>query len=53
MKPLAKLLAGTLIAIAATISQAAEPPFKFGVGLFQPDKDRNDFTPARAKGRIS
>ncbi|PKO72186.1 MAG: phosphate/phosphite/phosphonate ABC transporter substrate-binding protein [Betaproteobacteria bacterium HGW-Betaproteobacteria-14] len=34
------LLAAALILPAA----AAEPPLKFGVGLFQPDKDRNDAT---------
>ena len=37
----------TLLAIAslATLSvHAAEPPLKFGVGLFQPDKEKNDAT---------
>jgi phosphonate transport system substrate-binding protein len=41
---LAQLVAGTLIAVAALLAQAAEPPLKFGVGLFQPDKDKNDAT---------
>ena len=41
---LSKLLAGVLIAAATLLAQAAEPPLKFGVGLFQPDKDKNDAT---------
>ncbi|HPU81133.1 PhnD/SsuA/transferrin family substrate-binding protein, partial [Accumulibacter sp.] len=35
------LLATTLL---ATCGFAAEPPLKFGVGLFQPDRDKNDST---------
>ena len=34
-------LAAALLAVSAL---AAEPPLKFGVGLFQPDKDKNDAT---------
>jgi phosphonate transport system substrate-binding protein len=41
---LTKLLAGVLVAVVALLAQAAEPPLKFGVGLFQPDKDKNDAT---------
>lgn len=40
-----KLLVSVMIAIAAGAVQAAElPALKFGVGLFQPDKDKNDAT---------
>jgi phosphonate transport system substrate-binding protein len=50
---LTKLRAGMLVALAAIATlatlaapcaRAAEPPLKFGVGLFQPDKDKNDAT---------
>ena len=40
-----KLLVSVMFAIAAGAVQAAElPALKFGVGLFQPDKDKNDAT---------
>ncbi len=39
-----RLLAGVLVALVTLLAQAAEPPLKFGVGLFQPDKDKNDAT---------
>jgi phosphonate transport system substrate-binding protein len=39
-----RLLAGVLVAVVTLLAQAAEPPLKFGVGLFQPDKDKNDAT---------
>lgn len=35
-------LLGALALVLATATSAAEPPLKFGVGLFQPDKDKND-----------
>lgn len=35
------LFASTLI---ANIAIAADPALKFGVGLFQPDRDKNDAT---------
>lgn len=47
MNPLKKFLFGTfVIAMGAlsAIAHGAEPPLKFGVGLFQPDKDKNDAT---------
>ncbi|MDP1613139.1 MAG: phosphate/phosphite/phosphonate ABC transporter substrate-binding protein [Sulfuritalea sp.] len=44
MKSLIRFLAGLLLALAANSMLAAEPPLKFGVGLFQPDKDKNDAT---------
>ncbi|MBI5898475.1 MAG: phosphate/phosphite/phosphonate ABC transporter substrate-binding protein [Rhodocyclales bacterium] len=33
-----------LLLALATLAHAAEPPLKFGVGLFQPDKEKNDAT---------
>jgi phosphonate transport system substrate-binding protein len=44
MTSLAKLWLAALIAIVGSLAHAAEPPLKFGVGLFQPDKDKNDAT---------
>lgn len=38
------LIATALVAASAIPAIAAEPPLKFGVGLFQPDKERNDAT---------
>lgn len=39
------LFVTALLAVyAATPALAAEPPLKFGVGLFQPDKDKNNAT---------
>ena len=40
VKPLVFLLA----ALAANLGYAAEPPLKLGVGLFQPDREKNDAT---------
>ncbi|MBI5789940.1 MAG: phosphate/phosphite/phosphonate ABC transporter substrate-binding protein [Rhodocyclales bacterium] len=39
-----KTLLGLLALCLAATAFAAEPPLKFGVGLFQPDKDKNDAT---------
>ena len=44
MTPLLRLFAAVLFACATQIAVAAEPPLKFGVGLFQPDRDKNDAT---------
>ncbi|PKO89478.1 MAG: phosphate/phosphite/phosphonate ABC transporter substrate-binding protein [Betaproteobacteria bacterium HGW-Betaproteobacteria-12] len=44
MKILPRLLALFATALFAVTALAAEPPLKFGVGLFQPDKDKNDAT---------
>jgi phosphonate transport system substrate-binding protein len=44
MKILPRLLALFATALFAVAALAAEPPLKFGVGLFQPDKDKNDAT---------
>ncbi len=44
MTPLLRLFAAFLFACATQLALAAEPPLKFGVGLFQPDKDKNDAT---------
>jgi phosphonate transport system substrate-binding protein len=44
MKFLPKFLVSLLLAFAAVSTMAAEPPLKLGVGLFQPDKDKNDAT---------
>jgi len=44
MTSLAKFLLAVSIAIAGSLAHAAAPPLKFGVGLFQPDKDKNDAT---------
>lgn len=42
---IAKLLVSTLFVMAAGAIQAADlPALKFGVGLFQPDKEKNDAT---------
>ena len=40
VKPLVFLLA----ALAANLGYTAEPPLKLGVGLFQPDREKNDAT---------
>lgn len=44
MKTLIHFLAVALLALTSALASAAEPPLKFGVGLFQPDKDKNDAT---------
>lgn len=44
MKPLLNMMVAALFAVLGTLAHAAEPPLKFGVGLFQPDKDKNDAT---------
>jgi phosphonate transport system substrate-binding protein len=47
MKILARLfslLAALSLLSAVNGASAAEPPLKFGVGLFQPDRDKNDAT---------
>ena len=44
MTPLLRLFAAVLFACATQIAVAAEPPLKFGVGLFQPDREKNDAT---------
>ena len=44
MQRFCRLLAILLTTMLANGTLAAEPPLKFGVGLFQPDKDRNDAT---------
>jgi phosphonate transport system substrate-binding protein len=44
MQRFCRLLAILLTTLLANGTLAAEPPLKFGVGLFQPDKDRNDAT---------
>jgi len=44
VKSLFLSIAGLLLALAASLTLAAEPPLKFGVGLFQPDRDKNDAT---------
>ena len=44
MKLLPRLFATFSLGLAALASAAAEPPLKFGVGLFQADKERNDAT---------
>lgn len=44
MKMLKQLLLACLAACYGALAYAAEPPLKFGVGLFQPDKDKNDAT---------
>ena len=42
---LIKKIAVSLFCIASTVAQAADlPPLQFGVGLFQPDKEKNDAT---------
>ncbi len=37
-------LAGLLATAAVTFARAEDAPLKFGVGLFQPDRDKNDAT---------
>ncbi|MDP1532379.1 MAG: PhnD/SsuA/transferrin family substrate-binding protein, partial [Rubrivivax sp.] len=44
MKNLFKPLLAAALALACAAVAAAEPPLKFGVGLFQPDRERNDAT---------
>ena len=44
MKFIPHILALFVSAIVASTSMAAEPALKFGVGLFQPDRDKNDAT---------
>ncbi len=42
---IAKLIAATILSLSAVIAGAADlPPLKFGVGMFQPDKEKNDAT---------
>ena len=43
MKPI-RLAVALLLAVSTHLAVAAEPPLKFGVGLFQPDKEKNDST---------
>ncbi|MDP1998248.1 MAG: phosphate/phosphite/phosphonate ABC transporter substrate-binding protein [Rhodoferax sp.] len=44
MTLLPRLFTALATALVAASALAAEPPLKFGVGLFQPDKDKNDAT---------
>jgi phosphonate transport system substrate-binding protein len=44
MKPLLCLLCAIALALSSPIRAADLPPLQFGVGLFQPDKDKNDAT---------
>ena len=44
MTLLPRLFTVLATALLAASALAAEPPLKFGVGLFQPDKDKNDAT---------
>lgn len=44
MKLFIRIFAVLFAALMAASSFAAEPPLKFGVGLFQPDKEKNDAT---------
>ena len=44
MTLLPQLFTALAAALLAVSTLAAEPPLKFGVGLFQPDKDKNDAT---------
>ena len=44
MKHLFRLLAILAAAMLASGALAAEPPLKLGVGLFQPDREKNDAT---------
>lgn len=44
MKSLPSFLFAALFIFLGAVAHAAEPPLKFGVGLFQPDKDKNDAT---------
>lgn len=43
MRLLFSVLTAMLVACLATVARA-EPPLKFGVGLFQPDREKNDAT---------
>jgi len=44
MTLLPRLFTALAAALLAASALAAEPPLRFGVGLFQPDKDKNDAT---------
>jgi phosphonate transport system substrate-binding protein len=44
MTLLPRLFTALATALLTASALAAEPPLKFGVGLFQPDKDKNDAT---------
>ncbi len=44
MKLFIRIFAVLFAAMMASSSFAAEPPLKFGVGMFQPDKEKNDST---------
>jgi len=44
MKRLSRLIAILATAILTSSAVAAEPPLKLGVGLFQPDREKNDAT---------
>ena len=44
MKTLFRLLIASALSLAALSASAQGAPLKFGVGLFQPDKERNDAT---------
>jgi phosphonate transport system substrate-binding protein len=44
MNMLKQFLVACLVACCGGLTHADEPPLKFGVGLFQPDKDKNDAT---------
>jgi phosphonate transport system substrate-binding protein len=44
MKTIARLIAVLATVLLAAGAGAAEPPLRLGVGLFQPDKDKNDAT---------
>ena len=44
MTKVIRLLLAAFSVLSLTLAQAAEPPLRFGVGLFQPDKERNDAT---------
>ncbi len=44
MTLLPRLFTALAVALLTVSALAAEPPLKFGVGLFQPDKDKNDAT---------
>lgn len=41
---LAKMIAATLVALALPVFAQTSPPLKLGVGLFQPDREKNDAT---------
>ena len=44
MKPLVRLCTLLAVSLIAGAAFAAEPPLKLGVGLFQPDREKNDAT---------